>query len=89
LKETSDPQRHHMVEIAYSFEESTSETITTSRGDKKPRMFRVKRKSPSKHRKRTSDLQRRHMVESAYSFEESTLQTTTATPGANNDDCSE
>ena len=29
-KNTSDPQRHHMVEFAYSFEESTLETTTAS-----------------------------------------------------------
>jgi hypothetical protein len=33
-KKTSEPQRHHMVEFAHSFEESTLETTTASQGAK-------------------------------------------------------
>jgi hypothetical protein len=38
-KKTSDPQRHHMVEFAYSFEESTLETTTASQGAKNDKRF--------------------------------------------------
>jgi hypothetical protein len=38
-KNTRDPQRQHMVEFAQSFEESTFETTTASRGARNDERF--------------------------------------------------